>query len=96
MNTRATWWSLTSARLSIAWKGNAMAETVTKDGMVTWIKEKYSCHKDKGRYKGGTSTGGKPAVKRKKVGGGPSPIERVKVIGADGHVRWETRPRAKR
>jgi hypothetical protein len=69
------------------------SETVTKDGQVTWIKEKYSCHKDKGRYKGGTSTGGKPQHKRKKVGGGPSPIEHVKVICADGGVRWETRPR---
>lgn len=73
-----------------------MAETVTKDGQVTWLKWKYAMPKDKGRYKGGTSPGGKPAVKRKKVGGGPSPIERVKVITADGGVRWETRPREKR
>jgi hypothetical protein len=70
-----------------------MAETLTKDGQVTWIKEKYSRHKDKGRYKGGTSTGGKPVRKRKKVGGGPSPIEHLKVIGPDGRVRWETRAR---
>lgn len=73
-----------------------MAETVTKDGQVTWLKWKYAMPKDKGRYKGGASMGGKPTVKRKKVGGGPSPVERVKVIGTDGHVRWETRPRVKR
>lgn len=70
-----------------------MAETITKDGSATWLKWKYAKPKDKGRYKGGTSTGGKPVVKRKKVGGGPSSVEHVKVIGADGHVRWDTRPR---
>ncbi|MGH3628451.1 MAG: hypothetical protein ACRDRL_13575 [Sciscionella sp.] len=73
-----------------------MAETVTKDGSVTWLKWKHAMPKDKGRYKGGTSTGGKPAVKREKVGGGPGPVEHLKVIGADGHVRWEIRPRVKR
>lgn len=72
-----------------------MAETVTKDGSVTWLKLKYSCHKDKGRYKGGTNAA-KNVRKRKKVGGGPSPIEHVKVITATGHTRWETRPRATR
>jgi hypothetical protein len=69
------------------------SETKTPEGPVTWIKEKYSCHKDKGRYKGGTSAGGKAVRKRKKVGGGPSPLEHVKVICATGGVRWETRPR---
>ncbi len=70
-----------------------MAETKTKDGRVTWLKWKYAMPKTRGSYKGGTSATGKPVRKRKKVGGGPSPIEHVKVICADGGVRWETRPR---
>lgn len=73
-----------------------MAETKTKDGQVTWLKWKYAMPKTRGSYKGGSSTSGKHAIKRKKVGGGPSPIEHVKVITADGGVRWETRPREKR
>lgn len=73
-----------------------MSEITTKDGPVTWIKEKYSCRKEKSSYKGGSSSGSKKVTKRKKVGGGPSPIEHVKVIGADGRIRWETRPREKR
>lgn len=62
---------------------------------VTWLKAKYSCYKQKGRYKGGTSTGG-VKKKRTKRGGGPSPIEHVKVLTSTGHVRWETRPRVKK
>lgn len=73
-----------------------MAETTTKDGQVTWLKWKYAMPKEKGRYKGGTSTGGKPMTKRKKIGGGPSDVEHVKVIGVDGRVHWQTRPREKR
>lgn len=69
-----------------------MAEIVTKDGTVTWLKDKYSCYKQKGRYKGGTS-GAKAVKKRKKVGGGPSLIEHVKVITKTGGVRWNTRVR---
>lgn len=69
-----------------------MESRTSETGPVTWLKAKYSRPKDKGRYKGGTS-GAKAAKKRKKVGGGPSPIENVKIIGAGGHVRWETRPR---
>lgn len=70
-------------------------EIVTRDGTVTWLKEKYSCYKQKGRYKGGTNAA-KQLRKRRKVGGGPNPTEHVKVITATGHVRWETRPRATR
>lgn len=45
---------------------------------------------------GGSSTSSTDKTKRrKKVGGGPSPIEHVKVITETGHVRWETRPREK-
>jgi hypothetical protein len=59
---------------------------------VTWLKQKYSCYKQKGRYKGGTNAA-KSVRKRKKVGGGPSPIEHVLVLTASGHKRWDTRPR---
>jgi hypothetical protein len=69
-----------------------MAET-TELSPVTWLKQKYSCYKQKGRYKGGTNAA-KSVRKRRKVGGGPSPVEHVKVLTASGHVRWETRPRA--
>lgn len=69
-----------------------MESRTIEAGPVTWLKAKYSRPKDKGRYKGGTS-GAKAVKKRRKVGGGPNPIEHVKVIGAGGHVRWETRPR---
>ena len=65
-------------------------------GPVAWLKAKYERPKDKGRYKGGTSAGGKSKTKRRKIGGGPSPVEHVKVITTTGHVRWETRPREKR
>jgi hypothetical protein len=68
---------------------------------VTWIKNKYSCPKDKGRYKGGTNATSKSGRKRKKVGGGPGPIEHVKVIKIGGltypetasNTKWITRPR---
>lgn len=66
-----------------------MAET----GPVTWIKHKYAAPKDKGRYKGGTSASAKATRKRKKVGGGPSPVEHVLVLCRDGGTRWATRPR---
>lgn len=73
-----------------------MAETLTKDGRITWLKEKYAVLKDKGRYKGGTSGGGSKTRKRRKIGGGPSPIEYVKVITGEGRVTWLTRPRETR
>lgn len=63
---------------------------------VTWCKAKYTRPKDKGRYKGGTSVGGTKSRRRKKVGGGPGPIEHVKVITETGCVRWETRSREKK
>ena len=63
---------------------------------VTWLKAKYSCYKQKGRYKGGGGTGAPKKTKGRKIGGGPNPVETVKVITAGGHVRWDTRPREKR
>lgn len=70
-------------------------ETVTGSGRVTWLKEKYSCYKQKGRYKGGTNAA-KNVRKRRKIGGGPNPVEHVKVLTSTGHVRWETRERARK
>lgn len=63
-------------------------------GPITWVKAKYTRPKDKGRYKGGTNAPAKKSDrKRKKVGGGPGPVEHVMVIGTNGKVHWETRPR---
>lgn len=72
-----------------------MAEKVTATGQVTDIKWKYMCPKSRGNYKGG---GGQnyPHAKRKKVGGGPSETEWIKVVTAEGRTRWETRPRVLR
>lgn len=80
----------------------------TPDGPVVWVKEKYTSPKQNGRYKGGTNAAAKKSDrKRKKVGGGPGPIEHVLVLGSratnesgqplslNGR-RWETRPRTKR
>lgn len=69
-----------------------MPELLLPTGQVTWNNDKHTRPKDKTRYKGGTS-GGAPVRKRKKQGGGPSPIETIKVIGSDGRIRWETRQR---
>lgn len=63
--------------------------------MVTDIKYKYTRPKSRGTYKGGGGQNA-PRAKRKKTGGGPSPIEWVKVITASGSVRWDQRPRVKR
>lgn len=66
-----------------------MAESVS--GPVVWVKMKYLEPKTRGRYKGGANSA--PVRKRKKVGGGPSPIERVKVITAAGKTSWIDRSR---
>ncbi len=72
-------------------KGRALVE----GGPVVWLKEKHSCPKQNGRYKGGSNTAAKKTDrKRKKVGGGPSPIEHVMVITVEGRTTWQTRPRA--
>lgn len=61
---------------------------------VTWMKLKYACPKDKGRYKGGTNALSKKSDrKRKKTGGGPHPIEHVMVLDIDKSTYWITRPR---
>lgn len=69
-----------------------MAEQKMPDGRVMDIKSKYTCSKSRGAYKGG---GGQntPRAKRKKTGGGPSPVEQVMVLTADGRIRWTRRPR---
>lgn len=72
-----------------------MAEAVTSTGQVTDIKFKYTCPKSRGTYKGGGGQNA-PRAKRKKTGGGPGPVEWVKVLTAEGRTRWETRPRKER
>jgi len=51
---------------------------------VSWLKAKYSCPKQRGRYSGGTHNG--PLKKRKKVSGSkPKPVvQRVMVLSANG------------
>lgn len=78
-----------------------MSDTTPTTGPVTWVKHKYTAPKDKGRYKGGANASAKGARKRKKVGGGPSPIEHVRVLRFTGFTypegsttaKWITRPR---
>ena len=72
-----------------------MAEIVTSTGQVMDIKFKYTCPKSRGTYKGGGGQNA-PRAKRKKVGGGPAPIEWVKVITKEGRTRWDQRPAQKR
>lgn len=72
-----------------------MAERTLPNGMVTDIKFKYTCSKSRGTYKGGGGQNSQRA-KRKKIGGGPHPVEWVKVLTAGGRVRWDQRVREKR
>lgn len=60
-------------------------------GPVVWVKQKYLDPKTRGRYKGGANSA--PVRKRRKIGGGPSPIERVMVINVAGKTTWIERPR---
>jgi hypothetical protein len=58
---------------------------------VSWIKWKYACPKQRGRYSGGTHNG--PPKKRKKVGSKIKPTQRrVKIIQANGRVAWDWQP----
>lgn len=58
------------------------------DSGVTWIKDKYSCLKTRGRYAGGTHNG--PPKKRKKNGSKIKSAERrVMILKADGKVAWD-------
>jgi hypothetical protein len=59
---------------------------------VSWLKAKYSCPKQRGRYAGGTN--GAPLKKRKKVGGSKiKPTQqRVMVLGANGKTGFIWRP----
>ena len=66
-----------------------MAEAVA--GPIVWVKRKYLEPKTRGRHKGGANSA--PARKRRKIGGGPSPTERVMVITAAGKTTWLERPR---
>lgn len=62
-------------------------EMQTEEGPVTWIKNKYSCPKQRGRYSGGTHNG--PPKKRKKVGSKIKPTQqRVMIMQANGRVAW--------
>lgn len=55
---------------------------------VTWIKHKYSCQKQRGRYTGGTHNG--PLKKRKKSGSKIKPTrQRVMILQANGRVAWD-------
>jgi hypothetical protein len=45
------------------------------------------------QHQSSASTSSKGSRKRKKVGGGPNPIEHVKVYTAEGRIKWITRPR---
>lgn len=65
-------------------------ETKTEEGPVTWIKWKYACPKQRGRYSGGAHNG--PPKKRKKNGSKIKPTQqRVMVVQADGKVAWDWR-----
>jgi hypothetical protein len=55
---------------------------------VSWIKNKYSCPKQRGRYSGGTHNG--PLKKRKKTPNKIKPTQRrVKILTAAGKVAWD-------
>lgn len=65
-------------------------EMKTEEGPVTWIKNKYSCPKQRGRYSGGAHNG--PPKKRKKTGSKIKPTrQRVMVVQANGRVAWTWR-----
>lgn len=55
---------------------------------IIWIKHKYVCPKQRGRYAGGTHNG--PPKKRKKTSNKIKPTQRhVMIMQSNGKVAWD-------